>query len=201
MRHLITTALATAALFGATVGHATVIDFDAGNPTYFGLTEWQEDSMTLASNAADGTLVDNNNLVRANIGAPGVGNNTQSIFWGANGQADNTLTLTHDLGYGFALESFDASSLYNASGSLTITGYQAAGGTVSQVIALTSNLTQINVTGMTGLSTLQFSFDGSSDFAPYDLDNISLSLVPVPAAVWLMGSALSMLIAVRRRKS
>ncbi|MBT8421681.1 MAG: VPLPA-CTERM sorting domain-containing protein, partial [Gammaproteobacteria bacterium] len=153
----------------------------------------------VSSNVPSGTLVDNNNLVRAFIGAPGTGNNTQSIFWGANG-SNSTLTVTQNNGYGFDLNSFDASSLYNSAGTLTVTGYTATSGIVTQNFVLGSSIATLNITGMDALNTLVFSFDGTAEFAPYDLDNITLTLVPVPAAVWLMGSALGILFVGRRKK-
>ena len=163
-----------------------------------GLSSWQESGFTLSSNVAFGTLVDNNNLVRANLFAPGTGNNTQSLFWGANG-AMSTITMTQDANLVFDLLAFEASSLYNPGGSLTVTGYFSGGGSTSQVIALNSDLSLYNLAGMSGLSSAEFSFDGSVEFAPYDLDNINVNFVPVPAAVWLMGSGLLMLAGLRRR--
>jgi hypothetical protein len=176
------------------------IDFDQDLPTVAGLSSWQESGFTLSSNVAAGTLVDNNTLVRWNLFAPGTGNNTQSLFWGANGEI-STITMTNDANLVFDLLSFDASSLYNAAGSLTVTGYFSGGGSISQVIGLTSDLSLHNVAGMIGLSSAEFSFDGAVNFAPYDMDNINVNVVPVPAAVWLMGSGLLMLFGLRRRVS
>ncbi len=194
-------ALSALALLGTSAANATaiVIDFDEDYPTTAPLESWIENGFTLTSNVPAGTLVDDNNLVRANLFAPGTGNDTQSLFWGANGST-STITMTNDGGSLFSVSSFDASSLYNASGSMTITGTVGSGGTVSQVIALTSDLSLISVTGMDRLSALEFSFDGSTFFAPYDLDNISVSLVPVPAAVWLLGSGLGLLVGIGRRR-
>lgn len=191
--------IALLALTGPAAAAPVVIDFE-GLPTYFGLSSHSEENFTLTSNQPSGTLIDDNNLVRANIGAPGTGTDSLSLFWGANG-ATSTVTLSSDFGYGFALDSFDASSLYNGSGVLTITGNKAGGGSVIQNLTLDSNLTTYNITGMTGLTSLELSFDGSTYFAPYDLDNISLNVVPIPAAVWLFGSGLAMLGWLRRRGS
>lgn len=198
--------LALAALFTAAAVMATpvTIDFDTGCsearppeapaapaclPTFFGLETWQEDGMSLTSNVPSGTLVDNNNLVRANLFTPGTGNNTQSLFFGANGEV-STVSMSHDNGFVFDLLSFDASSLYNAAGELTVTGYLAGGGTVSQLLTLNSSLSNYALSGFDGLSSVDFSFDGAVYAAPYDLDNVNINVVPVPAAVWLFGSAL-----------
>jgi len=192
--------LAAGLLSTGIAANAAVIDFDNDLPTVGGLSSWSQEGYTVASNQPSGTLVDNNNLVRTYIGAPGTGNNTQSIFFGANGST-STLTVTQDQGYGFDLTSFDASSLYNAAGTLTVTGYTATSGIVTQNFVLGSSIGTINVTGMDALNTLVFSFDGTTEFAPYDLDNITLTLVPIPAAVWLMGSALGLLFVGRRKKA
>ena len=197
-----TIAILAAGMFSATAHAAPVtIDFDEDLPTFFGLETWQENGMSLTSNQPDGTLVDNNNLVRANLFAPGTGNNTQSLFFGANG-AVSTITMTSDDPTKvFSLLSFESSSLYNAAGTMTVTGFFNGGGSTSQVINLTSDLAAFNITGMTGLSSVVFSFDGSVFSAPYDLDNISIDLVPIPAAVWLMASGLGLLGAMRRRRA
>ena len=192
--------LAAGLLATGAAANAAVIDFDNDLPTVAGLSSWSQEGYTVASNQPAGTLVDNNNMVRMFTGAPVTGNNTQSIFFGANGSI-SALTVTQDQGYGFDLNSFDASSLYNTAGTLTVTGYTAESGIVTQNFVLSSSLSTINVTGMDALNTVVFSFDGAAEFAPYDLDNITLTLVPVPAAVWLMGSALGLLFVGRRSKA
>lgn len=192
--------LAAATLLGAGAVNAAVIDFDNDYPTYFGTATWSQANFTVTSNQPDGTIVDHNNTVRGNLYAPGIGNDTQSMFWGANG-ATSTLTITNDSSLAFSALSFDASSLYNASGALSVTGFFAGGGSITQNLSLTSDLSLYALTGMTGLSSLEISFDGNTYFAPYDIDNIVVNAVPVPAAVWLMGSALGLLVAARRRKA
>ena len=197
--------VALLALFmtAAVIAAPVTIDFDEGgplgdgSPTYFGLTTWEENNFSVSSDQPSGTLVDNNNLVRANLFAPGTGADSQSLFFGANG-ATSTVTVSNNSGLNFDLLSFDASSLYNAAGDLTVTGYLAGGGTVSQVLTLNSNLSNYLLSGFDGLSSVEFSFDGAVYSAPYDLDNININVVPIPAAVWLFGSAL-MALWTRRR--
>jgi len=82
---------------------------------------------------------------------------------------------------------------------LTLTGSTAGGGTVSQTLALNGDLASYNITGLGLVTNLVLSFDGTVDAAPFDIDNINLNVVPVPAAVWLFASALGMLGWVRRR--
>lgn len=192
-RGALAAALGTALLLlTQTAGAAPVtIDFDA-QPTFFGLSTHLEDGFTLTSNQPDGTLIDNNNLVRGGIGAPGTGSDSLSLFWGANGSS-SSVALVNDASLPFDLVSFEASSLYNAAGALTLVGTQVGGGTVNLLVTLNSDLTTYTVAGLTGLSALAFEYDGSSFAAPYDLDNIQLNVVPLPGAVWLLGSALLML--------
>jgi hypothetical protein len=173
------------------------IGFDGG-PTYFGLETYGEDGFTLTSNVPDGTLIDNDNLVRGNLGSPGTGTNSQALFWGQNATT-STITLADNLGGVFNLVSFDASSLANAAGSLSVVGTLFGGGTVSQVLTLSSSLSTYNVTGLDNLVSVAFSFNGATSVSPYDMDNINLNVVPVPAAVWLFGSALGLMGWVRRR--
>jgi hypothetical protein len=173
---------------------SVTVDFDDTLPTYFGLSTYQEDGFTLTSNVPDGTLIDVNNVVRGNLGIFSGGTDSQSLFWGANGST-STISFANDAGDAFSLLAFDASSLANLSGQLTLTGTLAAGGSVNQLLNLDSMLTTYSITGMDGLSALSISFDGGAYFAPFDLDNVELSIVsapvPVPAAVWLFSSALA----------
>jgi hypothetical protein len=184
---------------GATAGVVTV-DFDDTLPTYFGLSTYQEDGFTLTSNVPDGTLIDVNNVVRGNLGILGGGTDSQSLFWGANG-VESTVSLTGDSGEVFELLALDASSLGNVSGQLTLTGALSGGGTIQQVLNIDSALTTYGITGMSGLSALDISFDGATYFAPFDLDNVQMSVVPLPAAIWMMGSALIGLVGWARRRT
>lgn len=182
------------------VAQAVTIDFDSTAPTYFGLSTYQEDGFTLTSNVPDGTLIDQNDVVRANLGIFSGGTTSQSMVWGENGTI-STISITNDAATPFYLLALDASSMGNPSGQLTLTGTLSGGGTVQQVLNLNSALTTYNITGLNNLSELDISFDGSTSFAPFDLDNVQMSLVPVPAAVWLFGSALVGLAGWSRRRS
>ncbi len=184
---------------GIAQASAATIDFDNDLPTVFGLESWSQNGFTLTSDVPDGTLVDNNNLVRGALGVSGTGNDTQSIFWGENGST-STLTLVHDTALGFDLVSLDASSMGNASGVLTLEGTLIGGGLVSQNITLDGNLTTYNISGLDGIASLAISFDGSTYSAPFDLDNIIASVVPIPAAAWLFGSGIAMLGWFRRKQ-
>ena len=69
------------------------VDFEATLPTYFGLTSYQQDGITLTSNVPDGTLIDVNNVVRGNLGVPTGGTASQTLFWGDNSQV-GTISLS-----------------------------------------------------------------------------------------------------------
>jgi hypothetical protein len=179
-------------------GIPVTIDFDDTLPTVAGLTTYQEDGFTLNSNVAAGTLIDQNDVVRANLGIFWGGTTSQSLFWGADGST-STISLTNDAGARFELLSLDASSLYETSSVLTLTGTLSGGGTVQQNLNLNNTLSTYNITGMSDIVALDISFDGSTYFAPFDLDNINMSVVPVPGAVWLFASALG-LAGLRRKR-
>ncbi len=168
------------------------IDFENTLPTYWGLETYQQDGFTVTSNVPGGTLIDDNATVRANLGFFSGGTNSQAMFWGANG-SDSALTLAGDSGEIFDVLSLDASSLYNTAGDLVLTGTLAGGGTVSQTLTLNSDLTTYGLSGLTGLTSLELSFDGAVFAAPFDLDNIELAIIPIPGAVWLFASALGFL--------
>lgn len=192
--------IALTAVAGVASAAPVTIDFDDTLPTYFGLSSYQEDGFTLTSNVPDGTLIDVNDVVRANLGIFSGGTSSQSLFWGENGST-STLALSADSGAQFDLLGLDASSLGNLTGQLTLTGTLAGGGTTQQVLALDGDLTTYNISGFTGLSGLEISFDGASFFAPFDLDNIQLSVIPVPAAIWLFMSGLAGLAGWSRRRT
>jgi hypothetical protein len=186
-------------LGGVTQAGAETIGFEETLPTYFGLSSYSEAGYTVTSNVPEGTVIDVNNDVRGNLGVFYGGTDSQTLVWGENGTV-STISLANDLGKGFRLNSFDASSLVNLTGELTLTGNLVLGGTVNQVVSLNDSLATYNFAGLGTLSSLDISFDGSSYFGPFDLDNINVTTVPLPAAVWLFGSALGMLGWARRRR-
>jgi hypothetical protein len=191
--------IALVTISGAANAGTVTIDFDDTLPTYFGLSSYQEDGFTLTSNVPDGTLIDVNNVVRGNLGIFSGGTDSQSLFWGENG-SDSIISLAADGGLAFELLALDASSLGNSSGQVTLTGTVSGGGSVQQVLNLNGALTTYNITGMDDLLALDISFDGATYFAPFDLDNIQMSVVPLPAGIWLFGSAMVGLAGWSRRR-
>jgi hypothetical protein len=200
MRTTFAILLPLASLIFGGVANAVTIDFDDIDATYFGLSTYQEDGFTLNSNVPDGTIIDVNNVVRGNLGIFGGGTDSQTMVWGENGTI-STISVTNDAATPFYLLALDASSMGNASGQLTLTGTLSGGGTVQQVLNLNSALTTFNITGMNNLSGLDISFDGATYFAPFDLDNVQMSIVPIPAAIWMLGSALIGLAGWARRRT
>ncbi|MCP4832859.1 MAG: hypothetical protein GY886_11665 [Gammaproteobacteria bacterium] len=192
--------LAALTMVGAAPAFAVTIDFDGTLPTYTNLATYQEEGFTLTSNMPDATLIDDNNTVRQSVGIFSGGTNSQSIFWGANGET-STLSLSNDQGFVFDVLSLDASSLYNAAGVLNLSGTLAGGAVVTENLVLNGTISTYNLSNMMGLTNMLISFDGSVYDAPYDLDNIVMSTVPVPAAVWLFASGLFGLIGWSRRRA
>jgi len=114
--------------------------------------------------------------------------------WGPDG----TIEMSALDGRLFDLASVDLSSWYDTT--LTVTGYYAAGGTVTTSFFNIGSvfLTTVNFdSSWTGLEKVAFDSAGS----PGIIDNITVQAVPIPAAVWLFGSALAGLGWMRRRQS
>ena len=198
MKGIFIVAALTAA--GSANAGLVTVDFEDTLPTYFGLSTYQEDGFTVTSDVPDGTLIDVNNVVRGNLGVFSGGTDSQSLFWGENGSV-STISLANDSGLAFSLLSLDASSFTNLAGQLTVIGTLQGGGTVQQILSLNSTLSTYSLIGMTGLSGVDISFDGAASFAPFDLDNIQMNVVPIPAAVWLFGSALVGIMGWSRRRA
>lgn len=82
-------------------------------------------------------------------------------------------------------------------------GTYAAGGTVTAVLDISPEVWSLYTfdDAWLGLSSLQFnSAIGNPSFTSVGVDNITVSAVPVPAAVWLLGSALAGLGALARQR-
>jgi len=100
-------------------------------------------------------------------------------------------------GAAFAVHGFDLESSTDPDGFVTIRGYLAAGG-----IADLSD--PVGTGDWLLLDRIEFETEGNQwgpGFASLELDNFTATVVPVPAAVWLFGSALVGLGWVRRRKT
>ena len=110
------------------------------------------------------------------------------------------LVLTQQNGQAFNLLSFDLTSAFPGGGDeWTITGAIAGGGDLVTTITTGADITAafdatwVNLDSVTILAAA----DGALD---YRLDNIVVTAVPIPAAVWLFSSALAGLGFVSQRK-
>lgn len=99
----------------------------------------------------------------------------------------NTFDVSSFDGWVFAQDAF-----------FDVTGFLDGGGTVSATLASVSSVTQTYNLNWTGLTRLSI---GNINGSPTVVDSITASQVPVPAAVWLFGSALAGLGWIRRRQT
>ena len=124
---------------------------------------------------------------------------------------DCQLTITESTGQAFSLESADLGlSVLGSPIDLTIVGYYSGGGSISTTFTATETTFQNDPltpfffgAGWTNLSSVVFettAHSGGVLTVPNSLvDNIVVIAVPVPAAVWLFGSALAGLGWLRRK--
>jgi hypothetical protein len=102
-------------------------------------------------------------------------------------------------------DAFDLSSVALApwdTATVTITGFLQAGGTVSQTVNLSSPFIFLTVNFDSAWADLDYvEFSSDNGLSPTAIDNIAITTtaVPVPAAVWLFGSALAGLGWMRRK--
>lgn len=110
------------------------------------------------------------------------------------------ITMRAISGETFALESFSA-----LLGGWTVTGYYAGGGTIQTGLGLggyegTSVKTNL-LLGSEWQGLESVTFEANFEFFYSGLDDIVVSTVPIPAAVWLFGSALVGLGWMRRKQT
>ena len=119
---------------------------------------------------------------------------------GRNGYVDISMTDSSL----FDVSAFDASVMHlgYTSGSIFATGFLSGGGTVTQTFSLTDSFDPFVLSGFTDLTSLRFGEDGGSSTwqssGGISIDNLTYndggqipSAVPVPAAVWLFGTAIA----------
>jgi hypothetical protein len=101
----------------------------------------------------------------------------------------------------FSLVSFDAQGFPVDDLNIEVTGFLAGGGTLVEIVALTDSQ-QLYELNWDGLIRVEFDPNASAVFGPLPtmLDNIIVAnVVPIPAAVWLFGSAIGLLGWMRRK--
>ena len=97
-------------------------------------------------------------------------------------------------------ESFAVSSLEVLGGGvMSLTGHYSDGGTVQTTIPFAENwITTVLDSSWQNLQQIEFVMAGELITA---IDNIVVSTIPIPAAVWLFGSGLGLLGWMRRKVS
>lgn len=148
----------------------------------------------------------------------GSSNGTTTVYVFADSFVSPTVQIKHSIGELFGLSSIDFAELLKPTdsgfsyiaNSIEITGYKSGGEVLVENILL-DNLND-GPGGAIDFQTLIFNPDwldlthvllkGINDiqYTYFNFDNISLTLVPIPSAVWLFGSGLIGLVGVARRK-
>jgi len=140
------------------------------------------------------------------------GNGTPFLFfcgWCAD-DANEGVSIYSQNGLTFELDSLDAFSggslpLQNFQGTGMVTGHYQEGGTISQAFSANVAIdTVLFDDAWTNLTSIDIEFSVSSFYPAFvvpGVDNITLQAVPIPAAVWLFGSALAGLGWLRRRQT
>jgi len=115
-------------------------------------------------------------------------------------------TMSAVSGDSFDLLSFDMNTLNptpDLTASFTLSGYYAGGGQIS--VELTADTVWSNYTfdsEWSNLVSLEFgAVTSGGPFSSIGLDNLRLTTVPIPGAVWLFGSALAGLGWMRRKQA
>lgn len=184
--------------------NAANIDFDSDTSSHFGDgNPYQEDGFQISNslNNTDGLLFwGNTNSGWSSFNADPNGNTL------SHNHGSTTMTLTKVGGGLFDFNSIDLGDVYNA----------ASGGNVLFDFVFGNSTTlqsTVSLDNLVGLQTFLFNHLGLSQvsWTPLttngqwlQLDNIvidsSVAPVPVPAAVWLFGSALTGLVGIGKRK-
>jgi hypothetical protein len=142
-----------------------------------------------------------------NLGGAATGNTSDiALDWGSVA-GDGTLTMKYDGGSSvtFSLHSLDflAGSLSASAGTIEVTGYYAGGGSLATTLTASSagfvwDSTVFDAS-WSGLGRVEFAASGLDSLAA--LDNLVVTAVPIPAAIWLFGSALAGLGWIRRAQT
>jgi hypothetical protein len=145
----------------------------------------------------------------------GASNGTNALLAG-EGHYQYSPGTTFDYGGGFSFKetdnsTFNLSSLdlglswsQSATGSVVFTGHQSDGGILTQMLSFDKAYTHF-VFGWTNLLSVEVSGNSGLGYVAYDNIDVTsavggVNAVPVPAAVWLFGSALIGLVGLDRRK-
>jgi hypothetical protein len=140
-----------------------------------------------------------------------------AFFFGpCTGAADPvSILITEATGTAFSFQglSWIGNSEYGNAGSMLLIGHLVGGGTVTDVDYYYDPTTEQQFVGFGGtgnlngqlLTSLELVFDGGESGRSFVVDDIKLvaqsTVVPVPAAIWLFGSALAGLGWMRRKQT
>jgi hypothetical protein len=173
---------------------APIIDFEGVTPddsfTGDNVTPYVEDGFTLTSS---GSPLEYHNDIFNNFAETNGNGNTTSIFgWcGFCDGAPFVFTLT---GPGpFALVSIDFGGLETGvtpASAITVTGFFAGGGTISQTVDPTAAFSTFNFPGFTNLSSLQFGLQTPGNNSAADNIVVAPTAVPEPVSFVLLGTGL-----------
>ena len=205
MNRMLKSFMATGLLLVCNLVSGALIDFEGVAPAGGGTSGFTEAS----PHFEDGYVVFGESAENAILSATttGINSNGSDVFGWCGECASMYIVVLRDDESPFNLLSFDATDLLFTdqsgftAGDLHIEGFFADGGSVGITIDLSATWTTYN------LPSSFSNLDGVGFFATPDevrdlaIDNIVVSAVPVPAAVWLFGSGLLGVIAVARRRS
>jgi hypothetical protein len=141
------------------------------------------------------------------LGGAATGNASDIALDWSSVAGDGTLTMEYDGGssFTFTLHSLDflAGSLSASVGTIEVTGYYAGGGSLATTLTASSAGfvwdSAVFDASWNGLRRVEFDASDLDSLAA--LDNLVVTAVPVPAAVWLFGSGLAALGWSRRRQT
>ena len=181
-----------------------LIDNITNNPSY------QADGWEVLSNPnlPGWTAGQNGVELRRVEGAPQDGKNFVELDGNNNGWISQTINTVADQMYTLSFwysDRINTSNRPNTNGINWAFGNNNNGGPLLTNSASSSShawthFTQ-NIMGTGNPMTLKFSAAGTSDSYGSSLDNVSVTATPIPAAIWLFGSALAGLVGVSRRKA
>ena len=196
MRHSI------AAVFLVLAGsaQAMTIDFQDGDPALIRTSQDPDACIPQLSVNHDGFNFDN----PGNCGAytqyfDGVSSDNLGLYFAAGpGQVGAGVTMTQLNGQDFDLLSLDV--LQGATSFMQIFGYNDGLQTYSTSVNITGGFFMNEVLNWTGVDEVLF-FQPWTRPNSIGIDNLVVNVVPIPAAVWLFGSALVGLGWLRRRQT
>jgi hypothetical protein len=193
--------LPVAMLFFCAAAQSAVvtIDFESATESYL---PYQENNFFFHADGGIASGIAEGQNLRNAFGFPGTASATKHVFWGQDDQTGGSLSMVVPLTMTFDLLAIDA-AFADASGVgiLEIIGMPGnGGGAITRFVQLSNDIATYDLSGLglTGLVGVDFVTD-ISIAVPYELDNVVVNAVPIPAAAWLFGSALAALGWLRRK--